>query len=105
MAMPETIRLPLFARSAQLRAESFDDSDNSIEVIFTTGAKVQRRSWVDGEFEEELVVTPEAVRLDRLNSGAPFLDSHGNVSLGTVIGSVVAGSAKVRDGRGYARIR
>ncbi|MDK4712999.1 HK97 family phage prohead protease [Rhizobium sp. CNPSo 4039] len=96
--------MPKLQRDAEVRAGSFDQSTNTIDVIFTTGATVRRMSWLDGEFDEELVVGASNVRLDRLNAGAPFLDTHGQWSLGDVIGSVVRGSANVKGGVGYAKI-
>jgi HK97 family phage prohead protease len=102
--MSEVIRLPQLLRDAEVRAGSFDEGSNTIDVIFTTGATVRRVSWMEGEFDEELVVDAKSVRLDRLNSGAPFLDTHGQWSLEDVIGSVVRGSANIKGGKGYAKI-
>ena len=103
--MKRIIELPRQARGAELRAASFDEADNSIEVCFTTGATVRRATWRDGVFDEELVVTPEAVRLGRLNAGAPFLNTHSDWSLEDVIGSAVPNTARIADGKGFARIR
>ncbi|MER8786873.1 HK97 family phage prohead protease [Mesorhizobium sp. M0983] len=103
--MAEIIRLPQMLRDAEVRAGSFDDAANTIEVIWTTGATVRRVSWLEGEFDEELIVSANAVRLDRLNSGAPFLDTHGQWSLDSVIGSVVRGTARIEGGQGLARVK
>lgn len=103
--MKRIIEIPRQARGAELRAASFDEKDNSIELCFTTGATVRRRSWSDGPFDEELIVTPEAVRLDRLNAGAPFLNTHSDWSLEDVIGSVVPGTARIEGGKGFARVQ
>lgn len=103
--MTEIIRLPQLLRDAEVRAGSFDQETNTIDVIFTTGATVRRVSWMDGEFDEELVVNAKSVRLDRLNAGAPFLDTHGQWSLGDVIGAVVRGSATIKGGKGLAKIQ
>ncbi|MGG7581022.1 HK97 family phage prohead protease [Rhizobium sp. Nf11,1] len=103
--MPEVIQLPQLLRDAEVRAGSFDEASNTIDVIFTTGATVRRVSWMDGEFDEELVVNSKSVRLDRLNAGAPFLDTHGQWSLQDVIGAVVRGSAVIKGGKGYAKIQ
>ncbi|HEV7434347.1 MAG TPA: HK97 family phage prohead protease [Pseudorhizobium sp.] len=93
-------------RAAELRASSFDESDNSVEVIFTAGAAVRRHDWrTDRFYSEVLEVTPKAVRLDRLNAGASFLNSHDGSDLKSVIGSVVPGSARVENGKGFARVR
>lgn len=93
-------------RAASLSPQSYDAADNSIEVVWTTGAAVMRFDWWDGEYySEELATDPGAVRLDRLNAGASFLDSHETGSLAAVIGSVVPGSARMEHGQGICRIR
>lgn len=102
----KTLSLPKFGRVAEIRASSFDEADNSIEVIWTTGASVRRRDWRTGAYYNEvLVVTSASVRLGRLNSGAPLLDTHNDWSLRSVIGSIVPGSAKLSDGKGVARVQ
>ena len=98
--------MPLFGRSAELRPESYRESDNSIELVWAAGARVKRYDWRTGvAYEEVLDMTSDAVRLDRLNNGASFLDSHNSWSLGSVIGAVVPGSARIEGGRGYARVQ
>lgn len=94
-------------RDAQFRSTSFDETTNEINVVFTSGAIVRRRSWRDGGlYDEELVVMPDAVNLERLNGGAaPFLNSHLDGDLSTVIGSVKAGSARIANGEGTATVR
>ncbi|MGJ0504650.1 MAG: HK97 family phage prohead protease [Methylocystis sp.] len=53
-----------------------------------------------------MLVTLEAVNLERLNGGAaPFLNSHAAYDLSTVIGTVVAGSARIANGQGTARVK
>lgn len=105
--MPATVvELPPERRDIEIRAASYREEDNSIEVIWTTGAKVRRYSWRDGAYyDEELVVTPQSVRLGRLNNGAPFLDTHDDWSLASVIGSVIPGTAEVGGGKGMARVQ
>lgn len=98
------VTAPALRGDAQFRAESFDEASNTIDIIFTTGAKVRRYSWSEGAYDEELVVTPGSVRLDRLNAGAPFLDTHSSWELRDVIGSVVPGSAKIENGRGVCKV-
>jgi phage head maturation protease len=100
------VNLPKFGMSAEVRSASFDEGDNTIEVIWTTGAAVRRWSWRSERYYQEILeVTPKAVRLDRLNSGAPLLDTHDDWSLRSVIGSVVPGSARIEGGKGYARVK
>lgn len=99
-----TVRLPKQWGDASVRAQSFDEDANTIEVVWTTGAAVTRRG-PDGYFEEELIVSGNAVRLGRLNNGASFLDTHRDGSVKAIIGAVVPGSARIERGRGLATIR
>ncbi|MBK1793540.1 HK97 family phage prohead protease [Devosia sp. WQ 349] len=93
-------------RSGSLRPRSYDSVDNSIELVWSTGAAVRRRDYrTDSIFDEVLSLAPNHVRLDRLNAGAPLLDTHDDSNLASVLGSVVPGSAKVADGLGIARVR
>lgn len=103
--MPQILQLPPMIRSAELRAASFSEADNTIECCWTTGATVRRMSWMDGPYDEELVVSANAVRLGRLNAGAPLLDTHADFSLKNVLGAVVPGSARIEQGMGFARIQ
>lgn len=100
----DTIDLPVIGRAATL--QSIDETARTAEVVWTTGARVARYSWArDEEFDEELVVEASAMRLDRLNGGAPFLDSHRSWGLDSVLGVVVEGSIRIEGGRGYATVR
>jgi hypothetical protein len=106
---PDSLNLPLIGRAASVRAESIDPEARTIEVVWTTGATVQRRRWEGWddivEYDEELVVTLESVRLERMNAGAPFLNSHNGWSLESVLGSVEPGSVRIAGGTGTATIR
>ena len=104
MPNDQTIDLPVIGRAGSL--QSVDETTRSFEVLWTTGAQVRRYSWArDEEFDEELVVSPGAMRLDRLNSGAPFLNSHASWSLRSILGVVEDGSIRIENGRAFARIR
>lgn len=103
-----TIHLPLSHRAEDaglvFRAESFDEARNTIDIVWTTGARVRRVSYFDGAYDEELEVSASAIRLDRLNRGAPFLNTHSARDLEQVLGSVVPGSARVVKAEGVATI-
>lgn len=110
MRQRDVANLPVIFREAVVQATRAEEDQRTIDVLWTTGATVRRRSfsfWDDDvqEYDEELVVSDEAVRLDALNSGAPFLDSHSQFSLDDVIGRVEPGSAKLKGGKGYATVR
>lgn len=82
--------LPQQIRLATLQPATFNAEARTIEVVWTTGARVKRYNWWDDEhYEEELAVSPEAVDLARLGSGAaPVLDSHATRALANQIGVV-----------------
>lgn len=104
--MTTTAMLPKQGRSVMLRAESFDPAENTVDLVWTTGAAVQRYSYRDGTYYNEVLdVTPKAVRLDRLNAGAPFLNTHSDYDLSDVLGSVVPGTARIANGQGTATIK
>jgi len=102
--MPQTIQLPPLSFLGAFRADSFNADDNTIDCVWTSGATVRRMSWMDGPYDEELVVSANAVRLARLNAGAPLLDTHMDYSVANVLGSVVPGSARIVGGQGVARV-
>ena len=86
---------------ASVSPSSWDDKERTMDVVFTTGAKGLRRTFF-GDYYEELSTESKAVRLDRLNSGAPLLADHDAV-LDKVIGIVE--KAKMEDGKGIATVR
>ncbi|MFC4669695.1 prohead protease/major capsid protein fusion protein [Seohaeicola nanhaiensis] len=104
----DMVDLPLIGREATVVADTIDTQARTIEVVWTTGATVQRYRWEGWdvvEYDEELEVSARAVRLERLNGGAPFLDSHRSWGLSSVIGSVVPDSVRISNGQGTAKIR
>ena len=103
--MHGTIELPAMRRAADLLPATIDEQDRSIEVVWSTGARVRRQPLFGEPFDEELSMDPGSVRLDRLNAGGPLLKVHDTRTLDAVIGSVVPGSARIDQGRGVARVR
>jgi hypothetical protein len=83
------------------------DQERVFNVVFTTGATVRRYNFFADElYDEELVVTENSLRLGRLNSGtAPVLDTHNDMTLENIKGVVVAGSARIEGGNGYASLK
>lgn len=102
--MPDTVMLPQLSLRAMLRADSFDQDTNSIELVWSTGAAVLRYDW-DGPYLESLDMSAKAVRLDRMNAGASFLNSHSSWDLADVIGRVMPGSASVDGKQGVCRVK
>lgn len=93
---------------AAVESSSFNEDDNTIEVVFSTGSKVKRFSYEDGAFYEELSLEKRHVNLKRLKKGAPVLDNHGTGMFGPsglkdVIGRVV--DAWTDGNKGYAKLK
>lgn len=101
-----THQLPLQSRAATLQPASFNAADNTVDVVWTTGARVRRYDWYnDTTYEEELVVTPDSVDMARFDAGTvQVLDGHrtgGGVA--SIIG--IARSGSIANGEGRATIR
>jgi hypothetical protein len=101
---PKTIALaPLDLRAA---VGAVTEETRSVELIFTTGADVMRYDWDTGRrYIERLSLDPKHVRLERLNAGAPLLDSHSAYSIASQIGVVEDGTAKLAAKEGRATVR
>ena len=98
-------------RDMGMSPDSLDDDQRTIDLIAATDTPIRRHVhdfWDDTErvYDEALDMSPGAVRLERLNKGAAFLDSH-NYWGGTsaMIGAIVPGSARVRAGALTARVK
>lgn len=70
--------LPMQARAAELVPSTFNEADNTVDVVWTVGARVRRYDWwTETAYEEELVVEPEAVDMTRFDAGTvQVLDGH-----------------------------
>lgn len=99
--------LPLMHRASSLDLQSYSEADNAVDVVWTTGETARNRLPSIGVVDEELIVSPNAVRLGRLNAGAPLLNAHDKKGLGlsSIIGAVIPGSARLERGKGLARVQ
>lgn len=92
----------MIQRAATVR--TVDEKARTVDVVFSTGAAVRRYDWkAGGWYDEELEISASAIRMDRLNSGAPVLDSHIQRDMRSQIGVVERGW--VENGRAMATIR
>lgn len=99
---PQTVTLPPLDLRADVGA--IDDSTRTIGLTFTTGADVVRFDWETGRrFIERLSMDPKHVRMQRLNAGAPLLDSHSAYTLAHQIG--VVERATLEGKKGLADVR
>ena len=97
--------LPVQTRAAQILPSTFSEADNTVEVVFSAGARVGRMDyWSDTRYDEELEITPQAVDLSRFDAGAVHvLDSHDQYSgLSSVLG--VATRAWIANGEARATL-
>ena len=95
----------MLSRAAAVQPGTLDEEARTVDLVFTTGARVLRAPWYGKPYQEELSLEPKHVRLGRLNGGAPLLDSHNGWGLSGVMGVVVAGSARLEKGQGVATVR
>lgn len=106
LAATATRLLPPQLREARLLPETFNAEARTIEVVWTTGARVRRYDWwLEEYYDEELQVDTAAVDLTRLNSGScAVLDSHRTYGgLDAQLG--VVERAWLADGVGHAQLR
>lgn len=99
----KTHETPMLSLRAAVRPGSVDVDSRTVELTWTTGAKGRRWSWDVGSYMEELEVSDTAVRLDRLNNGAPFLNAHNSCDLDDVIGVVEKAWIDGNEGRALVR--
>lgn len=101
------INMPGMLRRAEVRPQSLDTKNRTVEVVFSTGARVMRRPfslWEESEpYWEELSLDPAHIRLDRLNNGAPFLRVHDDWSLDSVLGVIESASTDGNIGTALVR--
>jgi hypothetical protein len=98
-------QLPTQRTRAEFKAESFNEADRTVEVVFATETAVRTYDWDEGMIDEILICEPMSGDLSRLNSGAPALDNHnryGNTAE-NVVG--VVSDARFENGVGIAKIR
>ena len=101
MAKPQTRDMPPLSRRAAFTPSTFDAERRTVQLTWTTGARVLRGFFEP--FYEELSLDPKHVRMDRLQNGAPLLDSHRAGTIGDVIG--VVERAQLERGSGTATVR
>ncbi|AEI76545.1 peptidase U35 phage prohead HK97 [Cupriavidus necator N-1] len=95
--------LPLMGRSAEVG--TVDRDARTVDLVWTTGARVQRYDWWNERYYlEELSLDPAHVRMGRLQSGtANLLNTHSSYDLSDVLGVVTAASLDGDQGRASVR--
>jgi len=98
-----TVELPRLTRVAQILPKTLNDEMRTVDVVWTTGAAVLRGYF--SQYWEKLSLDPKAVRMKRLNNGAPLLNAHYAGDACCVIGVVEPGTAMLEGKRGIATVR
>ena len=93
----------LLQTRAMFAPETINVEERTVELVWSTGAQVRRASWARGDYIEELSMAPGAVRMDRLNKGAPLLDAHDSFSLRSQIGVVQRAWLDGNEGRALVK--
>ncbi len=101
----EKMRVPKLFGTVEIRSDTVNESDRTVEVIWSTGAAVKRYSWDEGYYMEELSMEPSAIRLDRFAAGMSLLDSHDVWSMKSRLGTVVPGTVRIEGGVAYAVVK
>lgn len=105
--MPQntTQMMPTQMRAAVIEPSTFNAEARTVEVVFTTGARVRRYDWWrERYYDEELVVSEDAIDLTRMNAGASVLNAHASYRLEDVIGVVQSASVQGAEGRAVVRL-
>lgn len=69
--------MPSMRVNGEFRPDTVDLEARTMEVVFTTGQGGKRYDWYnDAEYIEELDVTPESVRTERLDKGLSVINDH-----------------------------
>ena len=86
--------------SAAFAPDTWDDGDSTVDCVFYSGAIVPRVDFWTGEpYDLVLSLDPGAIRMDRLNNGAPVVDNHNTFgSIRDQLGVVKPGTARVEKG-------
>lgn len=100
-----SLRIPKGKIRAAFQPETYDAENHTIDIVWTTGAKVRRSTWYGDRYNEELVVSEQAIRLERMNTGAPFLAVHDMWELDSVLGVVEDGTTRIVGNEGRAKVR
>ncbi|WP_288899493.1 prohead protease/major capsid protein fusion protein [uncultured Delftia sp.] len=104
---PQIHDLPVQTRAASLVPDTYNEAEGTVEVVWTTGAKVRRYDyWNDRPYDEDLQITPEAVDMARFDAGTvQVLDGHRSYGgVAAILGIAVRGWIEGGEGRAVIRL-
>lgn len=86
-----------------LKSSTVDIEKRTVDVVYATETPILTWDWSEGQFYEVLAITPEAIMTERLDSGAPVLNSHDKWDVLKQLG--VIDRHWIADGQAWATIR
>ena len=98
-----TTATDMIQRQGRFRPATLNNEARTVELVWSTGARVLRQPWLDDPFFEALSLSADAVDLSRLNAGASLLNNHNANQLADVVG--VVERAWIANGEARARVR
>lgn len=104
---PQIHDLPVQTRAASLVPDTYNETDGTVEVVWTTGAMVRRYDyWNERPYDEDLQITPEAVDMARFDAGTvQVLDGHRSYGgVAAILGIAVRGWIEGGEGRAVIRL-
>jgi hypothetical protein len=94
--------LPLETRLAPI--SSYSEQSRTVDLVWSAGGMVRRYDWERGQhYMEKLSLDPAHVRMGRMESGAPLLNSHSRWSIADVLGVVESASFVAGEARASVR--
>lgn len=99
--------LPVQTRAANLVPGTYNETNNTVEVVWTTGAVVRRYDWWNERpYDEELEVSTESVDMARFDAGTvQVLDGHrAYEGVAAILGIAERGWIEGGEGRAVVRL-
>lgn len=99
------VDMPCLLRAASVAPATINAEERTVELTWSTGAAVRRFDWIsERPFLEELSMESGHIRMDRLNTGAPLLNTHNDWNIGSMLGVVERAWLEAGEGRAVVRL-
>lgn len=85
----EKTRIEPLSCRAEIAQNSVNKETRTANLVWSTGSSVRRYDWDKGRYYNEVLsMKPEHIRMDRINAGAPLLNTHSQWDLSSIMGVV-----------------
>lgn len=101
--MTEKRQLAPLDLRAEFSASSINEEKRTVDLVWSTGATVRRGGFFSEPYDEQLDMGAKSIRLERLNRGAPLLNTHSQFDLGNVLGVVERAWLDGQEGKATVR--